>query len=91
MYIIYKGAERTPDMEPGAEFVVGLRCKVLEPENVYRIEATLQVKVNGVYTYVEKVEHAVSWFDAAVWLTALLSSTGATTTVADHLSSLRSE
>lgn len=78
-------------IDPGAEFVVGIRCRVLEPENVYRVEATVQVKLFGAYIYQEHVEHFTSWADAAAWLGTLLSSTGATTTVADHLSSMRSE
>lgn len=79
-----------PDiLAPTAEFVVGLRCRILEPEALYRVEATVQVFASGVSVYEEHVERFATWADAATWLAGLLSSTAAPMTVADHLSLLR--
>lgn len=78
-------------IDPGAVFVVGLRCRLLEPMALYRIEASIQAKLFDATIYEQHVELFATWADAAIWLTGLLSSTAATTTVADHLLSLRSE
>lgn len=74
----------------GALFVVGLRCHVVEPGNVYRIEATVQIKLGGTTYYEEHVEHFVSWLDAATFLIGLLPLTAAEATVESQLSLLRS-
>jgi len=73
----------------GAVFVVGLRIHVVEPANLYRIEADVQLKINGVQTYEQHVAHFATYAEVITWLGGLLSSAAATATVTTHLNTLR--
>lgn len=70
------------------EFVVGLSLRLLEPEALYRVTASVQVFREGKMEYDKRIEHFASWAEVAAWLGTLLLEANATTPAATLRTSL---
>lgn len=76
-------------VEAASAVSVGLDLFLVEPENVYRVEASVQAKYGDKVIYEQHVARRATWTEVVAWLGALFTEAVAEAPVETLLASMR--